>query len=200
MVTRKYHLSTVIPVAMEQYTDEELLQLLMQNNEAAFRQLYKRYWKKLLTKAYVQLQSHADAEELVQDVFVNIWHRRQSLQIKYSFHTYISAVTRYKIFERIAANKKLPVTEDAADCIVSDYSTQLWLDGEALKAEIESVIGTLPEKCQLVFRLSREQGLTEKQIAHTLQISHKTVESHMSKALRILRGAVSHLRCLFYSL
>ncbi|SEW51492.1 RNA polymerase sigma-70 factor [Chitinophaga arvensicola] len=185
---------------MEKYTDEELLQLLMQNDEPAFRQLYKRYWKKLLTKAYTQLQSHADAEELVQDVFINIWHRRHSLQIKYSFHTYIAAVTRYKIFEKLAGKKRLPVTEDAADCIVADRSTELWLDGESLKAEIESVVGTLPEKCQLVFRLSREQGLTEKQIAHTLQISHKTVESHMSKALRILRGAVGHLRCLFCSL
>ncbi|NLU90471.1 RNA polymerase sigma factor [Chitinophaga sp. Ak27] len=185
---------------MEKNTDEELLQLLMQNNEPAFRQLHKRYWKKLLVKAYTQLQSYADAEELVQDVFINIWYRRHSLQIKYSFHTYISAVIRYKIFEKIAANKRRPAMEDTTDCIISDHSTELWLEGEELKATIESVIDTLPEKCQLVFRLSREQGMTEKQIAHALRISRKTVESHMSKALRILRGAVNHLRCFFYSL
>ncbi|PSL47828.1 RNA polymerase sigma-70 factor (ECF subfamily) [Chitinophaga niastensis] len=179
---------------MEQLTDDELVHLLIQDNEPAFRQLYTRYWKKLLIKAYTQLQSHADAEELVQDVFVSIWHRRHTIQLKYSFHTYISAITRYKIYERIAANNKAPHIETAEHCMVVDNTTQQWLDFSALKSHIEDAVGTLPEKCQLVFRLSREQGLTEKQIAQTLGISHKTVESHMRKALRVLRGAVGHFR------
>jgi RNA polymerase sigma-70 factor (family 1) len=180
-------------------TDEELVALLTGGDAAAFRLLYDRYWKRMLAKAYTQLGSHADAEEVVQDTFINLWNRRERLQLKYTFTTYIAAAMRYEIMARIARNKiRLHLSlDDVTVKPIADDATRQWLDFEDLLAEIESAVQALPEKCQLVFRLSREQGLTEKQIAEHLSISPKTVEAHMSKALKSLRSALKNAPIFF---
>jgi RNA polymerase sigma-70 factor (family 1) len=176
-------------------TDEELVKLLTEENEEAFRLLYDKYWKGMLAKAYIQLGSYADAEEVVQDTFLNLWNRRHRLQLRYTFATYIASAVRYEVMAKIASNKSRAhlSLDDTAIMSVADDATRQWLAFDDLSQEIESAIQSLPEKCQLVFRLSREQGLTEKQIAESLQISPKTVEAHMSKALKFLRSALKRV-------
>lgn len=169
-------------------TDEQLVLLIANDDTNAFKQLYNRYWKKLLTLAYARLQSDVLAEEVVQDCFINLWKRRHSIKLKYSFHTYISAVLRYEIMAQLAQSSKVPHSSvDIETVIIQDCATQQWLDFDELRHQFESALTTLPEKCQLVFRLSREGGYTDKQISENLSISHKTVEAHISKALKILR-------------
>lgn len=180
-------------VTYAELSDSELVLRLSADDQGAFRMLYERYWKKMLVKAYTQLQSHADAEEVVQDAFINLWRRRHTLQIKHTFHTYIASVVRYEVMTRIAGNKKRFVSiEDAKPAAVEDDATRQWLDFSDLQKEIEAAIAELPEKCRLVFRMSRNEGMTEKQIAEELDISHKTVEAHMSKALKNLRKRLRH--------
>lgn len=173
-------------------SDEELVVMVTENSNEAFRILYNRYWNRMLIKAYSVLQSYDLAEEVVQDAFINLWRRRHSLQLKYSFHTYIASVVKYEVMARLAQRKKQPVyLDDITVAPTQDHSTQQWLDFDELKGQIEMTIHTLPDKCQLVFRLSREQGLSTKQISDTLDISHKTVEAHISKALKTLRISLS---------
>ncbi|TZF81350.1 RNA polymerase sigma-70 factor [Pedobacter sp. BS3] len=178
-----------------EYTDQELVTLLTADDEKAFRTLYNRYWQRLLLKAYMQLGTYTEAEEVVQDTFINLWKRRHRIQLHYSFHTYIAAVVRYEIMAKLAGRKvceHIPV-DDARVLSLADHSTQQWLDFEELSKQIELEVQQLPEKCQLVFRLSREKGLTEKQVAENLDISVKTVEAHISKALKTLRVGLSHI-------
>src|SRR5688572_30270502 len=173
-------------------SDEELVLLIADDNEQAFKILYEKYWAKMLVKAYVLLKSHDIAEEVVQDAFINLWKRRHTLRLKNTFHTYISAVVKYEVMSKIAQRAKQPLyIEDIAIAPAHDHSTQQWLDFDVLYVQIEQSIHTLPDKCQLVFRLSREEGLTARQISETLQISPKTVEAHISKALRMLRVSLS---------
>ncbi len=87
-------------------SDKELYALLAQDNEEAFNLLYHRYWKRMLYKAMVKLQSETDAEEVVQDAFVDIWKSRHRIDIQYTFHTYIAAIVRYKVMAKLASNKK----------------------------------------------------------------------------------------------
>ncbi|MDB5156431.1 MAG: polymerase sigma-70 factor [Mucilaginibacter sp.] len=172
--------------------DNELYDLLKQDNETAFALLYRRYWKRLLYKALLKLDSETDAEEIVQDTFIDLWNSRHRITIEYSLNTYISSIVRYKIMAKMAANKKVvhDNMEDLRQLQIADNSTEQWLSYFDLRAEIETAITALPEKCQLIFRMSRETGMSNNQIANKLEISPKTVEAHISRALKSLRTSL----------
>ncbi|WP_316817612.1 sigma-70 family RNA polymerase sigma factor [Pedobacter nyackensis] len=184
---------------IDNLNDNELFALVKQDNEEAFTLLYHRYWKKMLCKAIFKLQSDFDAEEVVQDVFIDIWNSRRRIIIQNSFHTYVSAILRFKIMAKMAVNKKLASNnvEEIDHSYVVDDSTQQWLNFYNLQSEIEMSVKELPEKCQLVFRMSRESGLTDKQIANDLGLSQKTVEAHISRALRSLRTSIGQFLTFF---
>lgn len=149
--------------------------------------------------AHVKLGAEADAEEVVQDVFAGLWKRRATLVLQHSFHTYISAVVKYEVLRRLAVRRTKDVFEQerARSFTETDNSTQQWLNYEDLREQIEATVQALPEKCRLVFRLSREEGLSERQIAEVLSISQKTVEAHKSRALKALRHSLAHLLHFF---
>lgn len=181
-----------------QNSDEELLQQLQLNHNAvAFSILYERYWEKLVTIAYIRLKSSMDAQEVVQDLFLDLWKRSENIQLKYSFNTYICGALKYKIITFLARRKNEAERQSRLELPEIDRSTEQWLSYQQLRDELESSIQSLPEKCRLVFKLSREKGLTEREIAATLNISMKTVESHMSKALRTLRASLRYLHIFF---
>lgn len=175
------------------YTDDQLLALLRNADEGAFTELYDRYWKKLLIRANLLLNSYADAEETVHDIFVAIWQKRGTLVIRNTFHTYIAAMLQYSCFKRLAENRrKTIITDSAGFHEISDHSTTEWLDFEHLQEDLERAVSALPEKCQLVFRLSREQGLTDQQIADQLEVSVNTVRTQMHRALTRLKTSLNN--------
>ncbi|MNK15548.1 ECF RNA polymerase sigma-E factor [compost metagenome] len=180
---------------MTYFTDEDLLALLKNNDERAFGLLYDRYWERMIAKAYAALGSTVDAEEIVQDTFVNLWKKRHSIELKFSFKTYISAVVKYEIYAKIAGLKKRKdqanVESDTIELV--DDSTQQWLEFDELRTYIETAMNSLPEKCRLVFSLSRFDELSNEEIAKTLDISKKTVEAHITKALKTLRDNMGNI-------
>lgn len=185
----------------EQYHDDDLVRMIREeDSSAAFEALYNRYWQKLLIQAKLKTGSEEDAEEIVQHVFMNIWKTRKNLHIQHSFYTYIASCVKYEIMATLVKQKKqqralsgfFNTTGESRD----NYTAE-WVDYESTRRELEATIQNLPEKCQLVFRLSREKGFSEKQIAEKLSISKKTVEAHMTRALKILRTMMQH-RLLFF--
>jgi RNA polymerase sigma factor (sigma-70 family) len=176
--------------------DESLFILLKEDSKSAFSILYNRYWDKLLEVAFIKLQSQEDAEETVQQVFFQIWNSRQQTTLKYTFRTYISAALKYTIYAKFAERKKcnsIPFQDSILEDLVDD-STQHWLTFSQLREEIETLVAQLPEKCQLVYRLSRDEDFTAKEISKKIGIAEKTVEGHLTKALRHIR---SNLTLLF---
>lgn len=172
------------------YDDETLLSLLKQDDELAYTALYNRYWERMVTFAYVKLQSGADAKEVVQDVFLDMWNRRYNLQIPHNFHAYIAGSVKYKIFTLLAKRKKELSNYQELQTSLASTSTEEWLSYDQLREDLEKAVLQLPEKCRLVFKLSRESGLSTPEIARHLQISPKTVENHLTKALFRLRKAL----------
>lgn len=177
--------------------DQALAGLLQTGDRQAFTALYSRYWEKMVIVAYVKLQSTQDAEEVVQDLFVDIWNRRANLQLRNSFHTYISGALKYKIYTFIG--KKNQELARSGSLAMEDicHNTEEWLSYEALREDLEKAVLELPEKCRLVFRLSRENGLSNQDIANTLSIAPKTVEKHLTKALLHLRTALKSFFLFF---
>jgi RNA polymerase sigma-70 factor (ECF subfamily) len=180
----------------------DLFQMVSKDDERAYRTLYDRYWNKLLVHAMLKLHVEEEAEEILQDIFLNLWRRRKTIQIKNTFHTYIASIVKYEILHHLARQKAKNTLEGKVSALytVEDNTTQDWLDFEDLRDQIEASVCSLPEKCQLVFRLSREQGFTEKEIAGALHISLKTVEAHIGKALKKLRSSLTELSGVFFSL
>jgi len=190
---------TAVRKILQSYNDEHLLLRISQNDEYAFRVLYDRYWKKLLVQALVKTGAPEEAEEIVQTIFINIWRRRHTLQVRCALSTYLAAMVKYEIIAFLARRRK--ESQLKQQLIVAhqaeDNGTVEWLEYEQLREDIEKTVAALPEKCRLVFRLSREEGLSGKQIATSLDISPKTVEAHMSRALKALSASLRQLTSFF---
>ena len=180
--------------------EKDLLRCLQAGQEAAFTEIYNRYWKKLFYVAAQKLQNLSEAEEVVQDIFLDLWKRREALQITTCLEAYLAVCVKYKVINILARKSRQQRYQlQASQQPLSDHSTIQVLQLQELKEQLVNETAKLPEKCQLVFRLSREGGFSHKQIASRLGISEKTVESHLSKALRTLRTSLScFLASLFF--
>ena len=175
------------------YSDAQLLALLKDGEHEAFTELYNRYWKRLFAVAANQLDHPAEAEELVQDLFLDLWNRRQDLMITSSLSSYLSVSVNYKVINRMARRHRERIYLNGLATDAMDHSVEERLSFAELKERLEHVLSELPEKCKLVFTLSRTEGLTRRQISRELGIAEKTVESHLTRALRQLRSSLSSL-------
>ena len=169
------------------YKIQNLLHRLRQGDEQAFVIIYNHYWKKLYYVAYKKIENQSAAEEVVQDVFLNLWTKRESLNIE-SLPAYLAAMVRYGVYrhyarekslqERIQSNFKGEVQEDN---LSDEVHNKLILD------KIFELSNTLPEKCRLVFQYSKLEDQSLIDIAERLNISPKTAEAHLTKALKTVR-------------
>lgn len=175
--------------------DEYLLSLLQKGNRRAFTEIYNRYWKKLFTVAANKLHNLADAEELVQDIFLDIWNRRETLSITSSLSAYLAVAVKYKVIDRMAKKaQQIRYRNYAAQHLsVAASPIEDLLNFEELQVRLQKATADLPAKCRLVFELSRNHDFSQKQIAAELGIAEKTVESHLGKALRTLRISLGSL-------
>ncbi|HLU89689.1 MAG TPA: RNA polymerase sigma-70 factor [Cyclobacteriaceae bacterium] len=177
---------------LESRSDKELLGLLQSGNCFAFSEIYSRYWKKMFTVAANKTGNQEEAEELVQDIFVSLWERRESLEVTVSLNAYLAVSVKYQVI-KILARRHLyrKYTRQNLDrgFDISNVTNE-WLEFEELRERLESLVDNLPPKCRTIFKLSREQGLSQKQIAESCGISEKTVEAHLGKALKVLRSGL----------
>ena len=175
------------------YNNHILLNLLAESDEAAFTEIYNRYWKKLYAIAYNRLKETGLAEDIVHDVFAGLWANRQKLNID-SLENYLATACKYMVLGKIKKKARertyihstyqTPVAETFIENAVH-YKRIL----EIVKTEIER----LPEKCRLIFYYSRNDGKPVKQIAEELSLSQKTVENQLNKALKIIKTAARPL-------
>jgi RNA polymerase sigma-70 factor (ECF subfamily) len=133
----------------------------------------------------------ATAEDMSQEVFVEVWNRRETLDVKTSLKGYLRMIAVNKTLNYIRSKKMNFEQEDAVLHIPStENSSQIILEAEDLKNAINHAVDKLPERCRIIFGLSRYEEKTYREISEELDISIKTVENQMSKALKIVRKAV----------
>lgn len=166
--------------------DNELLDLLSAGDEHAFSEIYSRYWKLLFDTANNILQNSEAAKDSVQDVFIALWQRRGAVEIQH-LKAYLQQATRFQVLKAIRANK----VDESFYKRLSEVTVDLVYENPLLFKEQEAllrqILNELPEDCYHVFKLSREEQLTYKQIAGHLNISEKTVEKKMSICLKLIR-------------
>ncbi|MGN8069657.1 RNA polymerase sigma-70 factor [Mucilaginibacter sp. 22184] len=174
-------------------TDRQLLELIRKDDRLAFTELYNRYWDKLFIVAMHRLNDEHEAEEVVQEIFLSLWQRRTTIELSHSLNTYLSVAVKYRIINHLDKQflKKQHVDHLATHAPRELDSTNNWLAEKELRTQLEQTISRLPEKCRIVFLLSREQNKTNAEIAAELNIAEKTVEAHMTKALNTLRQTLN---------
>lgn len=174
---------------MEQ-SDIKLLNELKKNRESAFDELFRKYFKNLTFFAMKMVKDKETAEEVVQDLFVNFWEKRHQLELKVSIKAYLyKAVYNNCIHvskkEKMFNNDDLVLTNE----LTEDFDNIL--EQNELEVRIYGLIEQLPTECKRIFKLSRFEELKYKEIAERLQISIKTVETQMSRALKFLKSNMS---------
>ena len=159
-----------------------------------------RYWEKLFSVAAHKIRDLSEAEDIVQQLFINLWSRRAVLEITSSLNSYLAVAVKYRILKSLDKSYRTRhftdgVVDEALEII--DNSTQEWLEFQEVKLRLQKLVDSLPDKCRLVYKLSKEEGMSQKQIAESLDISENTVESHMGRALKTIKGG---LKCFFLTL
>ena len=163
---------------------------------AAFEALFHAYHAPLCAFAYRYLEARDLAEEIVQEIFLFVWERRETWEVRTSVKSYLFTAVRnaalsYLRHERVVRRRE-------AETVERFDGPSAGADAEAAAAEtlaaVQQAVSRLPERCRLVFTLHREQGLTYSEVAEVLGISPKTVETQMGRALRSLRKALAGFR------
>lgn len=169
-------------------SEEEILQGLRSGHEDAFEQIFRRYWQRLYKIAYSKIQSHPEAEEIVQNIFSTLWEKRESLLIT-NLSFYLQTAVRNRSINHIRGKimhrkyweyyknfipQRNDVTEN--EVMYDDLS-------EAMAVAVKG----LPEKSRQVFRLNRMEGRSVHEIADLMKLSEKAIEYHLTKSLKYLR-------------
>lgn len=168
--------------------DGELLDRLRSGDAAAFDTVFRTWYAPLVRVADGLLRERAIAEEIVQDVLLELWRRRTTLAAEGSPEAYLFRSTRNRALNHL---RHVSVQRRGEPQIVGEIGHQRSADADLVEAEIDvalrCAVDELPPRCREVFELSRVRGLRYAEIAETLGISIKTVEAQMGKALRTLR-------------
>ena len=173
-----------------QADERQTITLLLQGDEATYERVYKQYFQLLYAYAYSVIEDDMQAEEIVQQLFLKIWEKKDQLHIETSLQAYL-----YKsvYFQSLNYIKHLKVrNEHQKHTVFQMKQSQAeqagqQLDLKLLESRFRKALSDLPEQCRTVFQLSRFEELKYREIAGRLGISEKTVEHHMGKALRVLR-------------
>lgn len=169
--------------------DFELMTLLKADNELAFGEIFKRFDSLLYIYAYKKLQNSEEAKDIVQEVFVHLWRNRKDFELKTTLPGYLYKSVLNKILNVIARKqsetKYISSLQHAIDS--NALSADFLIREKDITSLIEREIAALPPKMREVFELRKNQYLSNREIAQQLGISEQTVETHMKRALKILR-------------
>lgn len=176
------------------YNDNPLLHRLVKGDTAAFTEIYAAYAEKLVTWTYNILRDRDTCRDIVHDIFLSLWLKRDSLVITSSLQAYLYTAARYQVFQVIRRGRvRDSVFERIEQRIWGEPVAENLLYQKELQARLVEAVNELPEKARDVYRLSREQHLSHKEIAERLSISVKTVENHLTVALKKIRARLSDL-------
>jgi RNA polymerase sigma-70 factor, ECF subfamily len=170
------------------FTDEELLRRMKQDDPDALKILFEKYYSLLCSFAFRFVKSIHLAEEAVSDVFLNIWLKKDNIEIRTNLRTYLYTSVRNQSINYVkhhAFSFENIDTADAQDAI-SEFHPQAHVMYEELKNDIDALLRQLPEKRQIIFRMNRMDGLSYKEIAEILSISISTVQNQMVAAVKFI--------------
>jgi len=162
-----------------------LLNLIREGDKLAFRHLFETYFTPLCRFMHLYIHEKEIVEELALDIFTYLWENRKSIQIQISLKAYLFQAARNKCLNILRQKKQL-VSLDEVDFDI-EVTNEMSLETDELFHLIQEAVLALPERCKEIFHLSRTENLTNKEIAEKLNISVKTVETQITRALKKIK-------------
>ncbi len=178
---------------MEQ--DSNLIAQIRKGNRLAFNALYVRYWEGLYRFAFGILKDEDQAKDILQDIFFALWRNRDSLEIK-SVAAYLYRSVRYEVVRVLRNGKLTAAHEEYLATLPCPDSLESSIAVADLENQVRETLDRMPRKSREVFYMSRFEDLSNKEIAEKLSLSQRTVEWHISSALRVLRQSMNRIAML----
>lgn len=170
--------------------DKVLLQrIALKSDQAAFRAIFDRYKDRFYAAALKMTHSPDTAEDIVQEVFVHLWLHRSALAdiqnpVSYLFTTVYNTISQY--FKKLAAEKNMKISF-GEKTISSENTTEQNMAVKESRQWLQNIVNHLPSQQQLIYKLSKQDGLSRNEIAEQLNISPNTVKNHLLKAMKFIR-------------
>jgi RNA polymerase sigma-70 factor (family 1) len=166
----------------EHISDAELLQMLAQDDRKAFEEIYNRYWSALLDSVYRRTRDIDQCKDIVQDVFVDLWKRRGTVEIE-NLKAYLYAAVRFQVLKLFASQKETPLFVELFETISSpQYNSDNTIYEKELDNLYNSWLQSLPEKRKKIFLMHYRDELSTREISKRLNISQKTVQNQLGIA------------------
>lgn len=182
-------------IPYREYTDDQLLQRMQKNDEKAFTELYNRHWEQIALYVLKVIRSEEEARDIVQEIFLSIWKRREVLDVKVPLVAYLLRSARnlsLRYIERSVNKKdfleKLALHIDATGPVPVTDALEL----KELETKVNKAVDTLPAKMKEIYLLSRMENLSYREIADRLGIAGTTVKKQVSNALKVIRKEIGN--------
>ncbi len=174
------------------HTDLELADLLKSGDQAAFTEIYNRYWEKMASYAIRLTKSEEEAADIVQEIFVSLWKRKANVEVKGTLAAYLIKSTRNLSLKYIEKNiskhnflEKLSIHANPLRSEIEDH-----ISVKELQKQVDGAVAKLPSKMQQIYLLSRDEQLSHKEISQKLGIAEGTVKKQINNALKIISDAI----------
>ena len=184
----------LLPRTMNLLTSEQenhLLEKIRQDNDTAFRVLFDNYYRYLTTIAYRYLKEREKAKDFAQDAFVVLWNQRKDLNIKIGLKPYLRQVVVNKCLNHLRREERLDFSENSKlPETITNIDAIHHLEKEDLQKTVQIAVDQLPNRCRIIFCMSRYEEKSHKEISQELGITTKTIENQITIALKALRKAI----------
>jgi len=178
----------IIESIILQIVEENIIDSLRSSPESALQWMYDNYYSYVCSVVYRMIKDATTAEDIAQEIFLEVWRKREQIQLNIGIKPYLRRSAVNRTLNHIRSKKMVFEDEEKAAEIKSEtHSTTEEMEGREMQEQINKAIDMLPEKCRIVFAMSRFEELSYQEIAEKLEISKKTVENQISKALKFLR-------------
>ncbi|PRD48949.1 RNA polymerase sigma-70 factor [Sphingobacterium haloxyli] len=173
-------------VLFDNFDKKQYVTAIKNGDKEVFAQVYAYYWKRLLAISFQHTNDKEMAEEIVQDVFISLWQRRNILEIEH-LSSYLATAVKFSTFKMLHRTRRQEMIRDAVLPKNDHQLDEEVIDARFLQEYVDGIVEKLPERCRLVFQLSRKDQKSHQEIAKELHISEKAVEANITRALKVLR-------------
>lgn len=174
---------------------ERIITALANDNEAPMEELFNYYYPRLLNFSRKFLKIEEGIDDIIQEVFVKIWQNRKKINSQTTFNSYIFTITRNLLLNELRSRLNNEKTRDDIRTlsVAQEYSSLEEIEYRDVKEKVDELINKLPERQKEIFILSRTEGLSHKEIAEKLGINTKTVEYHITLAVKHLKENLKNM-------
>ena len=176
--------------------EKYIIEGLRSGRESAYRQLFDQYYQKLVVFAYKYLEDLESARDIVQEFYLYLYESRHSISIQTSLKSYLYSAMKNRCLNQVKHEqvKEKHRNMSRSEANVSDPDLEEIMDAVELEARVYEIVSKLPEKCRQIYIMSRVDGNRNRDIADELNLSVRTVETQISKALKFLKNSLLPLR------